>query len=269
MIDSLTIQTPRGFAARATIARPPAVADHLPAPPTPPDVIDFGHIDKPEVAAVLPVLEPAVQVAVAAGVILASVAGSQGGAVPHFVVRFFNQVNGQEMHGLVHGDLSKPQHPLSGGGVYNGYFVASDLKVDAQKQSAAFHELIGGNENPVDLALNADGQKLHVNGKMGTVDVDLHFSSATPSKKDGSASIHAEGKLGGQDYVLDTTIESDASGKSKMVSRGKLGEAAISKDYEIVSKQDGGNVRMSIKGSGTIAGRPESVQVDLGVSSKK
>ncbi len=275
MISS--IQSP-AVTKTATPAAPPAPA---PAPPPattqfPTDEVNFNALDTPAAAAAMPVLDPAVQANIVLGALMPAMA--QTPLAAYIDVSIVTGTNGQmppngpgadpgQIGENIIVDPGNQQRPIVESGIVGQKFTYNSVTADAQGNPS----LQGNVEN---LAITSGTDKsLHLDGTIGTVEAHVVLSKIDqpdPQKANlfFGGGIHAEGTLGGQKYVSDTTFGEGSEPNTMAINvKGKLGEADITKTYSMKVSQDGsGNLKgvtAQTTGQGIVAGVPEQVTVNM------
>jgi hypothetical protein len=268
MIASLT-------AAQAKVptpaARPLATEQPAPTPAPPPnvDTLDFSKLDSPVKAALLPVNEPAVQLATVAGVIFAIMAGAQqgGGAAPLISIDLASKSGEKLMNVSYQIDMKNPEAPFTGSGTVDGQEYNDGLALSPDQKSAGLVGNVGANKTSLMFGLDQASQSLTLSGKLGDVDESIKFSPIMDAKQNPQG-LHLEGNIGGEAYSADYTLDGGAEGvmsgdSAKMSVRGKLGNDDINKDYVLTAKQNPTGITLSINGTGTTAGVSQQVSVDM------
>lgn len=247
----------------------PRADQPAPTPAPPPDTLDLSKIDTPAKAALLPTLEPAVQLGVFTGLVM-SLAGSATGAAMPVVMHVATKAADKSLNVTYTLDASA-QSPLNASGDYAGLSTATTLTVDPMNLNATLNEALGSPDHVSKLTVGYDSKKnaLTATGKLGDVDVDLTVG-AVGEKLQNITGYHVAGTIGGQAYCLNSSFEvapnakgDDVNLPAKICARGKLGDQDISKDYTLSANTDPSNPVVHISGSGTTAGIAQQVQVDI------
>lgn len=255
--------------------QPPAPDPNPPLPPVPdppepgPDVLDFSKLDTPVKAALLPANEPAVQVALVAGVLFAVMAGGMSGAVPLITLDLASKSADKAMNVSYNFDLKDQESPLTASGSVADQDYSDKLAVDEGSQSASLVGNVGDNQTKLTLSADQNTGSLTVSGQMGDVAQSLTYTAIKgPKGNDDIRGLHTEGNIGGQAYTADLLFAEGAKKaaqgeEAKMTFRGKLGDADISKDYTLKAQQIPTGLNLIINGSGTTAGVPQDVSVNM------
>lgn len=246
-----------------------ASAPTPPAPKAPADTLDFKSVDTPVKAALLPTLEPSVQLGLAAGVLFTAMFSSQSpGAVPLVNIDVAMKNADKLVSASYAMDFKNNETPIAVSGSVDGQQSATKVDIDPKNMRATLNESFGNVHSTLTLGADASGQALKASGKMGDVDVDLSFSPISGADKNDIKGFHAEGRLGKQPYSLDTSLDvasvmKGSTAPTEMTARGKLGDQAIAKDYVMTMQQNGAGIVLHLQGSGTTAGVPQNVDARI------
>lgn len=272
MISALAPRTLTSAPARLDQATPQPPAS--PAPPA--DQADISRIDTAAKAAALPIMDPAVQLGLAAGVAAIIYSAMAGGGVPLITLDVLDKAGSKHVHANYTLDAKDQQSPIKVSGDLSGEPVSGGLKVDEEAEKVSWQGQLGQNAEELHFAADPENEALRVECKFGEVEGSLEFTPIRGQRGDDDfKGYRVEGTLGGQPYFVDTTFElpedlqrKAAEGErleAKMHASGKLGDLDISKDYTIVGQQTGSGLTIEVNGSGTTAGIPQEVSVNLAI----
>lgn len=259
----------------------PRLADPQPAPapapepapapaPAPTDGVDLSSVDTPVKAAQLAILDPAVLTGIVVGALAGSMGGHPGLAYIDATLltgtgaqdRPAGTDNGQQHNNYII-DPKNQDKPITMGGVVGPKFASNSLRVDQKSQSAHW----SGTDGDVTISADQKGKAIHIDGLLGSVDTHLTLTGGT--NQSDTINVHTEGTLGGVAYVADTLLQANPKStrdsiQATLTERGHLGDALISKDYQLTAFQGkDGQLSFSAQGQGVNAGVPETVSVSL------
>ncbi|MGE0490359.1 MAG: hypothetical protein AB7S38_14215 [Vulcanimicrobiota bacterium] len=265
----------------SSISYRPAVASapvraHAPAAPAAApaedafDPIGLGDVDTVQKAMQLPIMDPVYQGSVGLGLVAVALGGAFGTALnasvrgetssdgtPANITQFNASARGDKLGGLV------------GGYVAMNYFMAGELSVDQGKHVATWRETFGSTDVELNFSVDEGSQQLTMDGHLGSVPAHLVYTGVQTAA--GGAVINVEGILGGQDYKMQTsldTIPTDQGQSTFNIStRGNVGDLTVDKTYQgqVDIDQEGRTVGLTIDGSGQNAGHQQTVNVRAAV----
>lgn len=267
MISAIAPRVATSYAPVHTASQAPAQNTAAPAQ----DTVDFTSIDTPAEAAQLPILEPSFQLALAGGVIAAIMAGMGGGGVPLVDIGVASQSGGAAVDATYSMDFKNEQNPLTISGHAGGQALSGGFSLDEASQSVTWNGRIGENAETLQFTLDEASESLRLQGNIGTVAADLSFS-VIGEDMENPEGFRVAGTLGGESYESVSTFKLAENPEEAMMNgeavatmhtRGHVGEAAISKDYEAKAFPTGSGITVSVEGSGQNAGLEQQVSTTL------
>ncbi len=280
MMITSAIQAPVTRACGNPAPQPPA---QEPAPQPPADGIDLSSLDCPYKVAQHPMLEPAFQLGLTGAVAIAIASMWGGGQVPALQLALNSFIGDSNYVGTSYsidpgnqaGAVKVEGNFVSG---TNTGFISGGL-ANIMDQQVAWNGSFGDNPETLSLRSDETGEKLLVDGTIGTVPTSLTYSLIGGSSQ--PEGIIVDGKIGDLPYHNESRWTIDAgllSGSvaptpgvtvdlGTMTSRGTLGEREISKDYKLTAEVDMENKSgfFHAVGTGVNAGVPQTVCADLAV----
>ncbi|MHB2017856.1 MAG: hypothetical protein ACYCW6_12980 [Candidatus Xenobia bacterium] len=300
MIDTISRRHPASHRPlRLEAQEQPSAPLHMPQ-----DATDLKSLDNPVKAALLPITEPATEVALVVGLMNVLALAKQSGGVPLMMVDVNSTLAGKPGANMTYTvDLKNQQKLMRAEGT-----VAGQNENESATTSGNALKLAGSiGANPTDLSIGLDkkSKTVTLDGKLGQVDAHL---TLTPSKDKQDFTI--QGTLGGVPYKADAKLDADITlsdddvkapkqdpgpgfvgdpgdgqddpqaeqadktppqdlGKIKpagtMTVRGSLGDQALSRDYQVSIQPLGAGLNILFDGQGKTAGVPEDVHVKLGI----
>lgn len=247
-----------------------------PAPQQPSDAVSFDVIDCPVKAACLPVMDPGVITAIVAGAFI----GGSNGVMTMVAANIQTGSNPEQNSDLSSRatssftiDPKDQQKPITSGGLLGNLFDSGSLTVDMEHKTATWKQV-----GDIELTFSAEekkegGPNLRVDGHLGTVEAHLQFHQMDEDLPKDAFGICTHGTLGGQPYMVDSVFTvsemkrgDSSSAKAHISASGRLGDAAISKEYDVIASQDGQDASLAINGQGTVAGVPVKVDVEAHIA---
>ncbi|MBM3463156.1 MAG: hypothetical protein FJX76_13720 [Armatimonadetes bacterium] len=248
-------------------ARPQACPTDPPAPPT--DGIDFSELDTAEKAALLPILEPGVQLGAVAGLLMAMAGAMSGGAAPTVSMAVLTKLNADQDCSVTYQiDANQVDSPVSGAGAIYGQYAGATSTVDAAAGTGTLNEFVGHSQSSLTFKLDEEKEALTASGKIGSVDVDLAFTPLMSKGKGDVNGFHVEGTVGGQPYLIDNMFMGPGATENQqlMASWGRLGETQIKKNYALTILDTPDGAQATIVGGGTFGTHRQEVDVRVTVS---
>ncbi|MBI3928052.1 MAG: hypothetical protein HY319_21090 [Armatimonadetes bacterium] len=243
-------------------------------PPAPPsDSVDFSKIDTPAKAAALPALDPAVQLGLAAGVAAMIMSAMGGGGMPLVTLDVLSKTGGIESSANYTLDGKNEANPVSVSGDFAGQALSGGLVINEQEEKIGWVGQIGSSPEEIQFAgMDEEKQTVNLSCKFGDIQGNLSFSPLPAQEGPVEyAGYKIEGDLGGTPYSTETTWKlpdmqeppQDGRLEASFSTVGKLGDADIRKDYQLVAQMTGSGVVVDVNGSGNVAGIPQEVQATL------
>lgn len=220
---------------RPTQTPPPAQESQ--EPPGSVDEVDLRVIDSAAKAAQLPIMDPAVQLAIGLGI---SVAAQGGVAVGLTVAGSALSVFGESTPMISHYDITE-QGGQSFGMV--GAEVSRENFIVSEDGGVVWSGGYGANSSRLEFNPIEGTQKVRVHGHLGSVDADLEMEFLL--NDDGITGTHMAGKLGGDRYLVESIMVQD-----KMMVRGHLAGSSIEQDYKMNLDTSEDHAALSVVGDG-------------------
>jgi hypothetical protein len=168
-------------------------------------------------------------------------------------------------------DASNPDAPLTEGGLLGDLFDSGRLTVDPQSKTATWKQT-----GDIELAFTPDpsGTMLHIDGHLGTVEAHLQVNQMDEQLPKDAVGVCTHGTLGGLPYMvdsvftMDTTLHGSETNHGQIVATGRLGDAEISKRYDLTMAGQGGKAQLTANGQGVVAGVPVQITVEAHTAQK-
>jgi hypothetical protein len=253
--------------------------------PPPSDTVDFSKIDSATRAALLPAMDPAVQLGVQYAAAAAILAGMGGGA-PAVTLDVVTRTQGVESQATCTNtrETGSKVPSLQVKGEFAGQPVSGRLLVDEKRGPFGWTGRIGPNAEEIQVtSVDEVNTTMHLTTKFGEVAGQLDVMALWGGEVPGEnfQGYLVTGTLGGQPYRLETRIQWPggheippfAGGRLEVPvhARGSVGDSGeisnlIAKDYTLVFEEAGeGHFTARMTGGGTVAGIPQEVEANLTV----
>lgn len=282
MMITANFQTPVARACGNTTPQPPAQQPPAEQPPVG-DGIDLTSLDCPYKVAQHPLLEPAFQLGITGAVAVAIASMWGGGQVPALQLALNSFIGDSNYVGTSYAiDPGNQEGAVKAEGNFvsgtTSGFISGGL-ANMMDQQVAWNGSFGDNPEALSLRTDETGEKLLVDGTIGTVPTSLTYSLIGGSSQ--PEGIIVDGKIGDLPYHNESRWSINAGlltgsvapvpgvtvDLGTMTSRGTIGEREISKDYKLTAEVDMENKSgfFHAVGTGVNAGVPQSVCADLAV----
>jgi hypothetical protein len=206
--------------------------------------VDFRSIDNAREAAMLPILDAGVQLALKAA--QASVAGGASFATVG--------VHGYLAHHKVNVNYHVDAAGIRGGGLLGDVRIRESMANGASPlgNSGAIESTIG--DSPVSGQAHAHNGVLHVDAQLGRV--DLHMIAC---EGETPGTVRLEGLLDDSPFEESLTLAMEPDGsRGVMYAQGRVGERKLSREYDLYMLDDG----VLIEGTGRL-GRGSSTDLSI------
>ncbi|MBM3465375.1 MAG: hypothetical protein FJX76_25045 [Armatimonadetes bacterium] len=211
------------------------------------DALDFGTIRNARTAAMLPMMDAGVQLA-----LNAATAAVMGGAASALV-----SVEGYLAHHHVRVDYNVSAAGLAGEGTIGGIPMRDGIALLGEGGNGVMTSQVG--KAKLEAHGHMHGERLHVDGTLGGVTMHMTIGE---SAEEGD--LRLSGYLNGSEFHEDLAFgPSEDAGAIEMVATGHVGRRKLERSYVIRHGEDGA---LAIDGQGRLGrGNPTDLHIEMHV----